>query len=296
LTELDEAALRALGRDPKTPMELLAGSASGSRVYRLPDAVVKITTADSWREPAQRELWCYRELPGRVPVLMPTLLGCIDTDEMTALLLSAHQPAIPAAEWDHSAWLEVVGQLAELQATAPRPDILPPDWQSGILSAPSAERIAMVSAYWDATEAATVARRFIDSPAQLADALAASPISFMHGDCHVGNLLRDDAGRLVWTDWQGASVGHGVGELTFLCGRANADGADPPREEMLRRYVEIRGIDLAETHRAALAAELGALVFAWPEYASWNSPATRDRLTERLLRLAAEWTQARPWR
>jgi hypothetical protein len=285
----DEAVLADFGRDPDTPMELLTGSASGSRVYRLPDAVLKVTTTAEWRGPARRELWCYRELPGRISVLMPTLLGWVDTVETTALLLSVHRPAVPATEWNRSAWLEVAGQLAELQATAPRPDTLPPDWQLAILAEPSVDRIAMVSAYWAATDAAPAARRFIDAPAELAETLAASPISFLHGDCHAGNLLRDDAGRLVWTDWQGASVGHGIGELTFLWGRAATDGADLPREDMLRRYVEIRGIDLAEARRSALAAELGTLVFAWPEYASWNSPAARDRLTRRLLHLAAEW-------
>lgn len=283
------SALRALGRDPNSPAELLTGSASGSSVYRLPYAVLKITTAESWREPARRELWCYRELPGRVPVLMPTLLDFVDTDDMTALLLSAHHPAVPAARWDRSAWLEVAGQLAELQESVPPPANLPPGWQIGILSAPSADRIAMVTAYWDATDAGAVARQFIDSHNELAAALAASPKCFMHGDCHAGNLLRDDEGRLVWTDWQGASVGHGAGEMTFLWGRADTDGATLPREEMLQRYVRIRGIDLAQTRRAMLAAELGALVFTWPEYASWNPPEARDRLTRRLLRLAAEW-------
>lgn len=286
-------ALRAMGRDPHVDAQRLAGSASGSGVYRVragaAEAVLKVTMADGWREAARRELRCYRELTARLPVAMPRILDWADSDEVTAILLSAHQPAAPAPDWTYSEWLEVAEQLGALHKTEERTNTPHAHWLFDVLSHP---RVAAASAYWRGTDAASLADTLLGAPAEFADVLARSPRCFTHGDCHVGNLLRGDDGSLVWADWQAVSIGPGEADLAFLWARAEIDAGEPPREAMLRRYAATRGVDVDVARRAVLAAELAIVLFAWPEYAGLNSQRARDRITRRMLRLAAEWDQS----
>jgi aminoglycoside phosphotransferase (APT) family kinase protein len=261
-------------------VEPLTGSASGSAVYRVridgTEAVLKVTTAGPGQANARRELTFYQTLAAQVPVATPRLLHHADTAELTALLLSAHTPARPAPEWDRSSWLEVARQLAALHST-PVPDRagwLDTPWLQRSLEQPPLE---LARRYWGA-EAALAA------PEALAAAVAAVPPCFVHGDCHVGNLLCE-GDRLVWADWQVAGFGSPVIDLAFLWSRAHADGADLPYAAMLHEYATRRGLDEAVLRRAAVAAEIGVLLFGWPEYAAYRTPAERDRLARRLRQL-----------
>ncbi len=53
--------------------------------------------------------------------------------------------------------------------------------------------------------------------------------SFVHGDCHTENVLRED-GALVWIDWQSTGIGNPSRELAFLAARATPSGARIPPE------------------------------------------------------------------
>jgi thiamine kinase-like enzyme len=144
--------------------------------------------------------------------------------------------------------------------------------------------------YWSRTDAANDISVVLRAPAALAAAMAATPECFVHGDCHVGNLLCE-ADRIVWADWQVAGVGSPAIDLAFLWSRAHADGAVLPYDAMMHEYGAHSGSDVAALHRPLIAAELGILLFGWPEYAAHLGQTERDRLTRRLLQLVDEWAQ-----
>ena len=58
---------------------------------------------------------------------------------------------------------------------------------------------------------------------------------------------------------------------------------------MMREYAAHRPCDVEALHRSTIAAELGILLFGWPEYAVHIGQTERDRLTRRLLRLVDLW-------
>jgi thiamine kinase-like enzyme len=269
----------------------LAGSASGAGVYRVQidgyDAVLKLTGAGGGQRNARRELAFYRTLADRVPVTTPTLLRYADNDDFTALLLSAHTPARHAREWDRSAWLEVARQLAALHSITP-PDEDPwidTPWLRQAFERPP---ISFAEDYWSGTDAADSIGPVLNAPAALDKAFRATPDSFLHGDCHVDNLLRE-GDQIVWADWQAAGAGSPAGELAFLWSRAHADGADLPYDAMLREYITHREVDPAPLRRSLVAAEIGILLFGWPAYAAYRSQNERDRITSRLLQLIDDW-------
>lgn len=285
------AALRALGWRIDAVGAELSGSASGSAVHSVltdgAEAVLKVTTAGPGQLDARRELAFYRTMADRVPVSTPGLLRYADNDELTALLLSAYPPAPPARQWHRTAWLTVARQLAGLHSTPipDRPGWLGTPWLQRILDRPPVEA---AEDYWSGTQAADRIGAVLAEPATLAAAVALTGACLVHGDCHVGNLLLD-GDRLVWADWQVVGVGSPAVDLAFLWSRANADGATPPYADMMREYATHRPCDLDALARSTIAAELGILLFGWPEYAAQLGPAERDRLTRRLLRLLDDW-------
>lgn len=284
-------AMRAVGLRVDAETVDLAGGASGSGVHRVrvdgDDAVLKVTLAGRGQRDARRELAFYQRLADRVPVVTPTLLGYADNDEFTALLLSAHGSARPAREWDRPAWLDLARQLAALHS-------IPPPAEDPWIDPPAHRRIPyrpsvdLAAGYWSTTDLAGGVRRFLDEPDELARALRALPDRFLHGDCHVDNLLRAGE-RIVWADWQAARVGCPAGELAFLWSRADVRGAEPPYDAMVSEYAAHRDVDLATLRRALVAAEIDLALFAWPHFAAALTEEERGRLTRRLARLVDDW-------
>lgn len=283
--------LRALGWRIDVVGVELSGSASGSAVHSVQidgaDAVLKVTTAGPGQVNARRELGFYQTMADRISVSTPRLLQYADNDDLTALLLSAHPPARPAQQWDRTAWLAVARQLAALHSTPipDRPSWLATPWLQQVLERPPVD---MAEDYWSRTDAANKIGAVLAEPAALAAAMAITGVCFVHGDCHVGNLLCE-GDRMVWADWQVAGVGSPAVDLAFLWSRADADGANLPYTAMMREYTAHRPCDTAALHRSTTAAELGILLFGWPEYAVRLRQAERDRLTRRLLQLMGDW-------
>ncbi|MEQ4208880.1 aminoglycoside phosphotransferase family protein [Actinopolymorpha sp. B9G3] len=288
-------ALRALGHDPHLPTAQLAGSMSQSGVYGVhvdgQDAVLKVTAADEEQHLARRELTFYRTLAGTVPVPTPTLLDSIDTDELTALLLTARGTRRHAAKWRDSDWLLAAGQLAALHSTVV-PDR--PRWRTGdswlqrLLAKPPTRAVVD---YWDSTPAAAAARRGLADTEALARAINALPECLVHGDCHADNLLQDD-GDIIWIDWQGVHIGNPAGDLSFLWSRANADGATLPRDAMLAEYLSHRPVDALLMRRSLIANELALSLYGWPEYGHLHTPDERQQITQRVIDLEHAWQES----
>lgn len=278
--------LRLLGQPPPEPGSVrpLAGAGSGSAVYRLTtgarDAVLKVTTAEAWREHARREARFYQALAERVPVRVPTLLGAADTGELTCLLITVAEQLPPPAEWDLARWLEVAGQLGRLHATPVAGERwLRPLWTPS-MSEPALE-------FWRREGLGGLAEELAGRLGELTAAVDALPGCLVHGDCHAANLLAD-GGELVWVDWQEVGLGHGPEDLALLWQRAEADGARPPRDGTLAAYSAARG-PLDGLRRAAVAAEIRLLLVDWPGFLVHAEPGRRTVMVDRLARLAEGW-------
>ena len=58
---------------------------------------------------------------------------------------------------------------------------------------------------------------------------------------------------------------------------------------MIHTYAALRGNDEDDLRRSMLAALLANLLFGWPEFAHYHSPAEQLRTTGQLIRRVQEW-------
>ncbi|MEU4233892.1 phosphotransferase [Nonomuraea sp. NPDC026600] len=138
------------------------------------------------------------------------------------------------------------------------------------------------TAFWAATLpqlSGLIARR-----AELRDQVSALPPVFVHGDCHTDNIVHA-AGSPVFCDWQSTGVGRPVSDLAFLSVRATPSGTVVPRA-LIDAYLDHSPGDRGLLERALVAEELAILVFLWPPYAAFNSPAGIARVHSRARELA----------
>jgi thiamine kinase-like enzyme len=284
-------AIQSLQWEVGTDAIELAGAASGAGVYRVQvageDAILKVTGPGRARQLARRELTFYRTMADRMPITTPRLLRYADDEDITALLLTAHQPSSPAREWGRSAWLELARQLAALHSLAiPSEDHwLGTSWLRQALDRPPLD---VAEGYWSNTSAADSFRLVLRHISELAEAFRSTPDCFVHGDCHVDNLLREDD-ELVWADWQSVGVGNPAGELAFLWSRADADDAELPYDAMLDVYLTHREAEPVPFRRALVAAEIGILLFGWPQYAAFRDQDVQHRIARRVIHLTDRW-------
>lgn len=293
---LDErvvAALAALGQPAEIDAVQLSGSMSQSGVYKVRigdrDTVLKVTSPSEEQDLARRELAFYQTLAADIPVQTPRLLQAVDTDQLTALVLTVHGQSRAAADWDYAGWLDLARQLAQLH-TVPIPDgplWNGTPWLERILDQPPVE---VAENYWSQTPASPSIGTVLENADLLGAALAAVPRCFIHGDCHVGNLLLDGP-RVVWVDWTVTGLGYPAIDLAALWGRAHSDGAAPPYAPMLHAYATHRGIDEDDLRRSMLAALLANMLFGWPDFAHYHSPTEQERTIRHLTRRLEEWQQ-----
>ena len=290
-----DRALRLLDLDTQLPSSH-PGSMSRSGVYRVrvgdDDAVLKVTGAGQGQDGARRELAFYLTLAERVPVATPRLLAHVDAEALTALVLSSHGRALPARDWHRFDWLAAARELAALHSiSAPHGELWRRrHWLQEVIDEPSFTR---ARDYWSGTPAEDLIAHVAEAPGALAEVVAVTEDCFIHGDCNVDNLLHDEGGRVVWVDWTGARIGSPVIDLVFLWGmfwnRRERVAPDPPREEIVREYAGLRGIDPATLRWPLVAAEIATLLFGWPGYARAHSREEQDRTTRRLIQLTEEW-------
>ncbi len=95
-------------------------------------------------------------------------------------------------------------------------------------------------------------------------------------------------GSLVFCDWQVVGIGRPVTDLAMLSVRATPTGTAIPRE-LIDAYLESRPGDRLALERALVAEELAILVFLWPHYARFNSPAGVARVRFRARELAGPY-------
>ncbi|HEY6737575.1 MAG TPA: aminoglycoside phosphotransferase family protein [Actinopolymorphaceae bacterium] len=266
----------------------LAGSASGAAVYLVEgsggDVVLKATTSEATAAGARRELNFYRALADDVPVRTPRVLGLHEEPGLSCLLLEVALPPREAAAWSGEQWVEAAAQLGRLHHPAVVETSQDAPCRLGRRAAVEDGQVEQAASWWRQLGQERLALPWLERLDDVAAALDGPPECLIHGDWHVGNLLRDPDGQaLVWTDWQEVRLGHGPEDLALLWQRAEFDGGTPPREAMLEAYARERGIPIDATFRRAIvAAELLILLFGWPPWLLFVEPARREVLLGRM--------------
>jgi aminoglycoside phosphotransferase len=282
--DLVARALAMLGRlaAPGDVTRIDAG-AGVSAVFGLRDGgrhlVLQVTTVRRALAGARREMAVYTCPPVDLGVAVPVAVGAAERPGMVCLLLAALDPYPPAARVTRDAWLAVAADLGRLHRVpaAAWPGLRP-------RKPPAPSRIVAGLAVWRQLAGDAVADR-------AGELLAAAPVPrstvVVHGDCHVGNLLRD-GDATVWIDWLDMRAGTGAEDLALLWQRAEFDGGRPPRAAMLDVYLRHRGdLEVPVFRRALAAEEVRLLAVDWPRFLASGPPARRSELVDLMRRLTA---------
>ncbi len=182
-----------------------ARSGAGVHPARTRDglaAYLKLTPAGLGSEMldcARRELSFYRRLAGQVPVSTPPFLGALDTDTGVALLLAEAGRQVNVEAWGDQAWAALGRDLAALHAVPVAGQDRP--GQDSLLKAISEPVPDEVTEFWG--DVMPELPRLLAARDAMRAALAAQPVTFIHGDCHTGNIVHGPEG-LVFCDWQSA--------------------------------------------------------------------------------------------
>ena len=227
---------------------------------------------------ARRELRFYQELAPVVPVCTPRLLDSLDTEEGVAVLLAAAGKPRVAALWTDEMWASLGRNLAALHGmrVPPAGSWDRPDALLEVIAAPNVDEI---SDFW-----ADALPTLMSLHAELQERIASLPPVLVHGDCHLDNIVHG-TGSLVFCDWQAVGIGRPVSDLAFLSVRATPSGTAVPRV-LVDAYLDNSPHDRRRLERALVAEELATLVFLWPPYAVFNSPAGIERIRRRARDLA----------
>lgn len=228
---------------------------------------------------ARRELRFYRELAPAAPIRTPAMLDHLDTDDGVVLLLAAAGEPVDVRAWTPGMWAALGRDLAALHGM-PGHEWARPDSLGAAMAHPD---LPAITAFWG--PALPGLDEILSAAHRLTAAVSASPPGFVHGDCHTMNITVAD-GTLVFCDWQSAGAGRASADLAFLSVRAVPAGVRVP-SALLDAYLEARPGRPAELRRATAAEELATLVFQWPRFARYNSPAGIARVRARARQLAA---------
>ena len=243
------AALQRLGVAAQVvAIEPPVGGISGATTVRVTlrtgQAVLKLLASE-------RELRFYRELGPRLPIGVPALLAAdADVDSGGALLLRAYGPPRELTALSEMDLEAVVASLAAVHAAywgqadlqARHPWLGPPPVPATAEEYAHAEELWRIQAGYAPLQGAITPATLAALPGwfavlQRAEArLAGYPLTLVHGDCHLGNVLWSDDGAPVLADWAQAGVGLGPGDMSFLLQRACGPADDAAFARWAARY------------------------------------------------------------
>jgi Ser/Thr protein kinase RdoA (MazF antagonist) len=270
---------------------LLAGGQSKAAVYLVARGweryVLKVTTSDRWRSQAIRELQFYQDVAPSCPLPVPALLASTVVQEGICLLMSAHGQRVCATDWSKDQWIYAAAQAGELHRHGQ--SLEPPDLVRRV-NQPDPEAIGQAATAWIKLGHPEIADYLPSLLVEVTRALIQAPMTLIHGDCHVDNLLIHDGGELVWVDWQEVSAGAGPEDLALLWQRAEFDGARPPRAAMTAAYIAGLGTMLdGSVEQLMLAAELRLLLLEWPHFLPHGDSQQQQTMLRRLHKARQEW-------
>jgi len=217
----------------------VAGAAGGSGAHfervalrvdgRRLDAVLKVMAPDDLSPPLERRF--YRELAAEVSARVPRVYA---TGELAGtpdgwVLLEVLPPGKPRTAWTSADLLACAREIARLHAPRlgrapawlPRP--LTRDARLFLAHVPAgvARLRSFVAARpawrWFAPERAMAAAEALArDPSPIVEALARSPETLIHRDCHVGNVAVVDGERPILFDWEAVSAGPPIFDLALF--------------------------------------------------------------------------------
>jgi hypothetical protein len=134
-------------------------------------------------------------------------------------------------------------------------------------------------------ELMALAAPLLSDPRPLVDALAATPVTFVHGDWKMGNLGCRPGGRVVLLDWDRAAAGPGTADLAWYLA-VNSDRIPESKSDAVLRYrAALEGCGVVTTgwwsQQVTLALLGGFLQLGWskvdqPEELAWWRPWVQD--------------------
>lgn len=309
----------ALGKmqfdEPLLDCTLLQGGSSGAGVYKLRfatrEAVLKMAGAGNgevvWQR-AQREQAFYRELASQLPIVTPTVLAAFIDTEFSALLLPLYLPSPAPAEWRESDFLEVARQLGRFHARFwdKTRQLAHLEWLKPLRTEVEVKEadIQRARGYWQALRdiphfaelfSPTTDQRLnhlLDHMLEVDGRMNALPLTICHGDCNSPNVLRDEAGHLIWTDWQEVRLGCGPEDLSFFLQQGGIWGAVIPRPAVLDAYHAVleteTGLSISRSsiEQVMDAAELWSRTLYWPAYLRGAPAAQLAEMLQLIFRLA----------
>ena len=295
--------------DADLDYEVLQGGLSGAYTYLVDfgtgPKVLKLTEATSTPEVlqrAQRELLFYRELAPQVPLQVPQLLASYTDDTgASALLLVTYRLPEPPDRWQEADYLQVAQQLASFHAHfwGKAEKLAPYPWLKRASPDGLGRHLPQAHAAWQGlfeqprfaeiftAHARVMIARLLPQVQALSERMTAFPRTLCHGDCHLGNLLHDQQGDLVWADWQEVGVGHGPEDLAFFLQRAQAAGGSVPYASAVVAYQEqleriSRPVTLEAIGCVVAVSELCTRLVHWPGYLS---QASQQQVADHLERI-----------
>lgn len=290
-----DQVLRTLGVRAAGTAATPAGGMSGSTLTQAftddgEPVIVKVTVLDSdaARDQANRELAVYTELAPVHAIPTPRLVAHHRAATWMAIALARHDPAPPAPEWaagDWSAFAKVLGRLH--RDVHPVPDFLHRR-RRPVTAGPQGALQSFAERLWHGPGDAERIRTVLNELELLEEVACSRPVSFVHGDCHIGNVLTADR-QFMLVDWQSARVGPSAGDLSFAFIRAASTGADIPRDQAVAAYCEEIGLDVARTERQVTAHQLLALVRQYPDFSGFLNKAGVGRLRREFDDLLGRW-------
>jgi hypothetical protein len=250
-------------------------------LYGAMPACIDHTVVGAARDPS-RGRWAAALLMRDVsPWLVPE--GDAVVDVATHHRFLDHMAEQHAALWG---WRDTYGLLP----MATRYQILTPEMAALELARGGTDAIPhAVAEGWrrlDATTGlATAARRLVRDPSPLADALAATPATFLQGDWKLGNLGSGPDGRTILLDWDRPGAGPATFDLTWYLG-VNCDRLPETKEAATAYYrerLESHGVETGPWWDTQLAlTTLGTfLELAWSkdgDELTWWEDRARDAL------------------
>lgn len=287
---LSTLGLRAADTDDN-PSGGMSGSALTAAVTGDGEPViVKVSALDSGvrRDQACRELAVYTQLAPRYALPTPRLIAHHRAADWIAIAIARHEPAPPAPEWGIDDWRAFAQMMGRLHRTVRQvPDAL--RQESPVRVGPQGNIKSFAEQLWHGPGDRERIRVALDDLVALEKAASQGPVTFLHGDCHVGNVLHTPDRQPLLVDWQSARVGPSAADLAFAFTRAVPTGAAVPRAHAIAAYCSEAGADTALTDHQITAHQILTLVCQYPEFSSFLGEKEVGRLRGELDALLSRW-------
>lgn len=252
--------------------------------------IVKVSALDSDArcDQAGRELAVYTQLAPEYALPTPRLIAHYRATDWIAIAIARHDPAPAAPDWGADDWCAFARILGRIHCDVLLvPNALRQEQPVRVDSRDSLKFFA--EQLWHGPGDRERIRVVLDDLDLLEKVAGQGPVSFLHGDCHLENVLHTTDRQPLLVDWQSARVGPSAADLAFAFTRAVPTGAAVPRAHAIAAYCSESGVDVARTDERITAHQILTLVRQYPEFSSFLNETEVGRLRGELDALLSRW-------